>query len=75
MDILNLPEIDSEESYELWVTSKTDNQSRSLGEIPKDLTNFDRQLSEAEWRLMAHLFEADSNGETAGHEFPSVFLL
>jgi anti-sigma-K factor RskA len=53
LDILSLPEIDSEESYELWVTSKTDNQSRSLGEIPKDLTSFNRQLSEAEWRLIA----------------------
>ena len=53
LDILNLPEIDAEESYELWVTSKTDNQSRSLGEIPKDLTSFNRQLSQAEWRLIA----------------------
>jgi anti-sigma-K factor RskA len=53
LDILNLPEIDSQETYELWVTSKTDNQSRSLGEIPQDITSFDRQLSEAEWRLIA----------------------
>lgn len=53
LDILTLPEIDPEESYELWVTSKTDNQSRSLGEIPKGLTSFGRQLSQAEWRLIA----------------------
>ena len=53
LDILTLPDIDSEQSYELWVTSKTDNQSRSLGEIPKDLSSFERQLSEAEWRLIA----------------------
>lgn len=53
LDILGLPEIDPEESYELWVTSKTDNQSRSLGEIPKGLTSFNRQLSQAEWRLIA----------------------
>jgi anti-sigma-K factor RskA len=53
LDILTLPEIDSEQSYELWVTSKTDNQSRSLGEIPKDSNNFNRQLSETEWRLIA----------------------
>ncbi len=53
LDILTLPDIDTEQSYELWVTSKTDNQTRSLGEIPKGTTNFDRQLSEAEWRLIA----------------------
>jgi anti-sigma-K factor RskA len=53
LDILTLPEIDSEESFELWVTSKTDNQTRSLGEIPKGQSSFDRQLSDAEWRLIA----------------------
>jgi anti-sigma-K factor RskA len=53
LDILSLPAIDSEQSYELWVTSKTDNQSRSLGEIPRDSNSFNRQLSEAEWRLIA----------------------
>ena len=30
LDILTLPDIDSEESFELWVTSKTDKQTRSL---------------------------------------------
>jgi anti-sigma-K factor RskA len=53
LDIITLPEIDTQQSYELWVTSKTDNQTRSLGEIPKDQSSFDRQLSEAEWRLIA----------------------
>lgn len=53
LDILTLPEIDSEQSFELWVTSKTDNQTRSLGEIPKGQNSFDRQLSDAEWRLIA----------------------
>ena len=53
LDILTLPEIDQEQSFELWVTSKTDNQTRSLGEIPQGTNSFDRQLSEAEWRLIA----------------------
>ncbi len=53
LDILTLPDINSDESFELWVTSKTDNQTRSLGEIPKGETNFNRQLSDAEWRLIA----------------------
>jgi anti-sigma-K factor RskA len=52
LEILDLPDITEDESYELWVTSKTDNQVRSLGEIPKDLENFTRQLSDAEWRLI-----------------------
>lgn len=53
LDILSLPDIDNEESYELWVTSKSDKQKRSLGLIPKNISNFNRQLSQAEWRLIA----------------------
>jgi anti-sigma-K factor RskA len=53
LDILNLPNIDSEESFELWVTSKTDNQTRSLGEIPAGVQSLDKALSEAQWRLIA----------------------
>ncbi len=52
LDIIELPEIAETESFELWVTSKTDNQIRSLGQVPKDMTSFQRQLSEAEWRLI-----------------------
>lgn len=52
LDILSLPAIDPEETFELWVTSKTDNQTRSLGEIPIGQTSFDRLLTEAEWRLI-----------------------
>lgn len=52
LDILSLPQIDSQETFELWVTSKTDNQTRSLGEIPKGQISFDRLLSDAEWRLI-----------------------
>jgi anti-sigma-K factor RskA len=52
LDIMALPNIDSQQSYELWVTSKTDKQARSLGQIPKNLANFQIQLSEAQWRLI-----------------------
>ncbi len=52
LDIIDLPEIDQEESFELWVASKTDNQLRSLGEIPINTSAFERQLSDAEWRLI-----------------------
>lgn len=52
LDILDLPDIDSEESYELWVTSKTDRQARSLGVIPTGADSFSRELTVAEWRLI-----------------------
>lgn len=52
LDILSLPQISQDETLELWVTSKTDKQARSLGEIPTDVSNFSRQLSNAEWRLI-----------------------
>ena len=52
LDILDLPDIDSEESYELWVTSKTDRQTRSLGIIPSGIDSFSRELTIAEWRLI-----------------------
>lgn len=53
LDILELPDIDSEEeSYELWVTSKTDKQARSLGVIPVGSDSFSRELTVAEWRLI-----------------------
>lgn len=52
LDIVSLPSIDAEQSFELWVTSKTDKQTRSLGEVPVNLASFSRQLSDAEWRLI-----------------------
>lgn len=52
LDILSTPDIDAEESLELWVTSKTDKQTRSLGLIPMDTDSFSRQLTVAEWRLI-----------------------
>lgn len=52
LDILGLPQINDDETLELWVTSKTDKQARSLGEIPTNVASFTRQLSDAEWRLI-----------------------
>jgi anti-sigma-K factor RskA len=52
LDILTLPHINEDETLELWVTSKTDKQARSLGEIPTNVASFTRQLSDAEWRLI-----------------------
>jgi anti-sigma-K factor RskA len=52
LDIVSLPSIDAAQSFELWVTSKSDKQTRSLGEIPPNLASFNRKLSDAEWRLI-----------------------
>ena len=52
LDILALPDVEEGEGFELWVTSKTDKQTRSLGEIPIGTSSFNRQLSDAEWRLI-----------------------
>lgn len=52
LDIIDLPDVGEDETLELWVTSKTDKQARSLGEIPSDVASFNRQLTTAEWRLI-----------------------
>lgn len=57
LDIIDLPELSGEQSYELWVSSKTDQQVRSLGEIPFGKNSFDRDLTVAEWRLIKDSFQ------------------
>ena len=52
VNIINTPDIASSEDLELWVVSKTDQQARSLGIIPRDITLLEQQLSEAQWRLI-----------------------
>jgi anti-sigma-K factor RskA len=52
LNIVQLPKLKQGESLELWVKSKTDFQTRSLGEIPLNVTDFSRSLSNAEWRLI-----------------------
>ena len=50
--LVNLPQINASSSYELWVTSKTDRQARSLGLIDPQHAAISRTLTEAEWRLI-----------------------
>ena len=52
VNIINTPDITTEEDLELWVVSKTDHEARSLGIIPRDLDLIEQQLSEAQWRLI-----------------------
>ncbi|GBL02899.1 anti-sigma factor domain-containing protein [Glaciecola sp. KUL10] len=52
LDIIDLPALEEDQTFELWVVSKTDQQVRSLGEVPRNEKSFKRMLSEAEWRLI-----------------------
>ncbi|NQZ86166.1 MAG: anti-sigma factor [Colwellia sp.] len=50
--VINIPDIDTEQSLELWVVSKTDAQARSLGVIPQGKSLIEQQLTQAQWRLI-----------------------
>ena len=52
LDFVDLPQVDADSSYELWVTSKSDQQVRSLGVFDPAEQSFTRTLSDAEWRLI-----------------------
>lgn len=52
VNIINTPSIDTQESLELWVVSKTDQQARSLGVLPTNKTLLEQQLTNAQWRLI-----------------------
>lgn len=52
LDIVGLPDLAPDQTFELWVTSKTDFQTRSLGEIPANVDSLSRTLTVAEWRLI-----------------------
>jgi len=52
VNIINTPDISAAEDLELWVVSKTDQQARSLGIIPRNVALLEQQLSEAQWRLI-----------------------
>lgn len=66
LDYVNLPNLDEEQSLELWVTSKTDKQARSLGVLPVSGDNFERELTVAEWRLIKDSDELLLTLEEAG---------
>jgi anti-sigma-K factor RskA len=52
VNVINIPDIDIEQSLELWVVSKTDAQARSLGVIPQGKSLIEQQLTQAQWRLI-----------------------
>ena len=52
VNVINIPDIDTEQSLELWVVSKTDAQARSLGVIPQGQSLIEQQLTQAQWRLI-----------------------
>lgn len=52
LELLHSPNLNDDEGLELWVTSKTDKQVRSLGVLPKGQQVISRELTEAEWRLI-----------------------
>ena len=50
--IESIKEPNSDTDLELWVVSKTDHQARSLGTVSQQQETMQRQLTEAEWRLI-----------------------
>ncbi len=52
INIINAPQVNDEESLELWVVSKTDQQARSLGVLPVNQSLLEQQLTNAQWRLI-----------------------
>jgi len=50
--VVDSPELTPDQTHELWVISKTDNEARSLGVIPKNKTLITQQLTQAQWRLI-----------------------
>lgn len=52
VNVVNMPSIEKEQAFELWVVSKTDAQARSLGVIPQGKKLIEQQLTQAQWRLI-----------------------
>ena len=52
LDVLALPEIAGDKTFELWATSKTDGQIRSLGKVTLSKASLNRTLTKAEWGLI-----------------------
>jgi len=52
INVVDSPELTPDQTHELWVISKTDNEARSLGVIPKNKTLITQQLTQAQWRLI-----------------------
>lgn len=52
INVIESPALNNQQSHELWVVSKTDNEARSLGVIPHGQTLIEQQLTQAQWRLI-----------------------
>ncbi len=52
VNMIGGPDLTTEQSFELWVLSKTDGEARSLGIIPRNQSLIEQQLSIAQWRLI-----------------------
>lgn len=52
VNVINTPKIADDQDLEIWVVSKTDQQARSLGVIPRNTPLVQKQLTNAQWRLI-----------------------
>lgn len=52
VNVINNPKIAQDQDLEIWVVSKTDQQARSLGVIPRNTPLIQKQLTNAQWRLI-----------------------
>ncbi|MBL4910457.1 MAG: anti-sigma factor [Alteromonadaceae bacterium] len=52
INVINSPKINNNQDLEIWVISKTDLQARSLGIIPRKTPLIQKQLNNAQWRLI-----------------------
>lgn len=52
INVINSPELPQDQTHELWVVSKADNEARSLGVIPRGKALIEQQLTQAQWRLI-----------------------
>lgn len=52
INVVNKPKINDDQDLEIWVVSKTDQQARSLGVIPRNTSLVQKQLTNAQWRLI-----------------------
>jgi len=52
INVISTPKLAQDQDLEIWVISKSDQQARSLGVIPRNTPLVQKQLSTAQWRLI-----------------------
>ena len=52
LNVINSPKITQQQDLEIWVISKSDQQARSLGVIPRNISLVQKQLTNPQWRLI-----------------------